>query len=84
MTRDDIKNVLAGEIGRIAPEVNFAEADPAMDLREAFEIDSMDFQNLVTALHIRLELPIPESDYEKLGTINAVLDYLEAETKAKS
>ena len=38
--------------------------------------NSMDFLNLVTALHKRLGLDIPEADYDRLGTIDAAIDYL--------
>lgn len=80
MTRTELTRIVSEELSRIAPEIDFEGADKREDLREAFEIDSMDFQNLVTALHDRLNIPIPEADYDKLGTIEAVIDYLVEET----
>jgi acyl carrier protein len=68
--------VLADEYGAIAPEVEFGEVDPKEDVREAFEIDSMDFLNLVTALSKRLGVPIPEADYPQLMTLGDAADYL--------
>jgi acyl carrier protein len=50
--------------------------DPGIDLREALDIDSMDFLNFITALHKRLRAAIPEADYPKLFTINDAVDYL--------
>ncbi len=82
MTRDEIAGVLADELGRIAPEMDFAEADRSADLRDAFEIDSMDFLNLVTALHQRLGVDIPEADYPRLASVDAAVDYLEARLAA--
>ena len=63
MTRDDITAVLIDELGRIAPEIDATGLDPDADLREEFDIDSMDFLNLVTALGERLQIDIPEIDY---------------------
>ncbi len=76
MTRDEIATVLADELGRIAPEVPFDEVDRGENIREAFDIDSMDFLNLVTALHKRLGVEIPEADYDRLETIDSTIGYL--------
>jgi hypothetical protein len=50
MTLDDITAVLIDELGRIAPEIDARGLDPDADLHGEFDIDSMDFLNLVTAL----------------------------------
>lgn len=76
MTESDIRTVLAQEFRRIAPEIPLEEVDPDDDLRDAFDIDSMDFLNLVIALHERLGIDIPESDYARLGSLRALTDYL--------
>jgi acyl carrier protein len=84
MSTSDTARALAEELGRIAPEIDFAATDPDEDLRDAFEIDSMDFLTLVTALSKRLGLDIPEADYPKLGTISDAVTYLEARAGAGS
>ena len=76
MTRDEITPALIDELGRIAPEIDPAGIDPAADLREQLDIDSMDFLNLVTALHERLNLDIPEIDYPDLTTLGHAVEYL--------
>jgi acyl carrier protein len=76
MTRYEIAAVLADELGRIAPEVPFDQVDRGESIREAFDIDSMDFLNLVTALHKRLGVDIPEADYDRLETIEGMIGYL--------
>jgi acyl carrier protein len=76
MTRDDITAVLISELGRIAPEIDPTVLDPDADLREELDIDSMDFLNLVAALHERLDLDIPEIDYPNLATLGHAVDYL--------
>jgi acyl carrier protein len=78
MTKDEIRTAVLDELGKIAPEIDGTRADPANDLREEFDIDSMDFLNLVTALHQRLGIDIPEADYPQLFTLNDAVTYLAA------
>ena len=74
----DIRKVVQEELNNIAPEVDLATIDPAEDLREAFDIDSMDFLNFITAIHHRLGFDIPELDYPKLVTLDGAIAYLTA------
>lgn len=76
MNKNEIESVLLEELGKIAPEIDAADVDGAGDLREEFDIDSMDFLNLVTALHDRLGIAIAESDYRQLGTLESAVDFL--------
>jgi acyl carrier protein len=78
MSEAEVRTVLLDELARIAPEIDGAAADPSGDLREEFDIDSMDFLNLVTALHERLGIDIPEADYPKLFTLDDAVAYLAA------
>jgi acyl carrier protein len=78
MTRDDLRRVLMGEIANIAPEVDIASVRDDADLREALDIDSISFLNLIIALNVRLGVEVPELDYPKLRNIRGALDYLEA------
>jgi acyl carrier protein len=72
----DIGTVVREELNNIAPEVDLATIDPAADLRDALDIDSMDFLNFVIAVHHRLGVDIPEIDYPKLVTIDGAIAYL--------
>ena len=74
----DIRKVVQEELGNIAPEVDLASIDPASDLREAIDIDSMDFLNFITAIHHRLGVEIPELDYPKLVTLDGAVAYIAA------
>ena len=78
MTEVDIRAVLQEELGNIAPEMDLNSLDPAADLREALDIDSMDFLNFVIAVHRRLAVDIPELDYPKLITFDGAMAYLKA------
>jgi len=74
----DIRKVVQEELNNIAPEVDLATVDPARDLRETFDIDSMDFLNFITAIHHRLGVDIPELDYPKLVTLDGAVAYIAA------
>ena len=78
MSDIDIRKVVLEELGNIAPEIDFATVDPAADLREAIDIDSMDFLNFITAIHHRLGVDIPEIDYSKLVTLDGAVEYIKA------
>jgi acyl carrier protein len=78
MSNIDVAVVLPEELGNIAPEIDLKTVDAGADLREALDIDSMDFLNFVTAIHHRLGVDIPEIDYPKLVTLDGAVHYLEA------
>jgi len=81
IVQEELSKIVQEELNNIAPEVDLATVDPAADLREAFDIDSMDFLNLVTALHHRTGVDIPEIDYPKLATLSGIVAYLTAKLK---
>jgi acyl carrier protein len=81
MSDTDIGKIVQDELGNIAPEADFASLDPAADLREALDIDSMDFLTFITAIHERLGIDIPEIDYSKLKTLEGAVSYLAAHRK---
>jgi acyl carrier protein len=82
MSETDLRKLVQEELSNIAPEIDIATVDPAADLREAIDIDSIDFLNLVTALHHRTGIEIPEIDYPKLVTLSGMVAYLEAKLKS--
>lgn len=78
MTRDELDRVIREEIGNVAPDADLETLDPAADIREALDLDSMDVMNIVIALHERLDVDIPDADARKLLTLNGAIDYLAA------
>jgi acyl carrier protein len=78
MTRAEIRKAVIEGLSNIAPETDPGGIGDAADVREALDIDSMDFLNFVIALHKRLEVAIPEVDYPKLLTIAGAVEYLAA------
>jgi acyl carrier protein len=76
MTNEDLRAIVLRELGAIAPEADLGTLDPKADLREALDIDSMDFLNFITAIHKKLGVEIAERDYPKLFTLAGAIDYL--------
>lgn len=78
MNTADATELLTRLLHRIAPEVDLGEADPTAPLQEALDLDSMDFLNLVTALHEAAGIDVPERDYPKLATVGGFVAYVAA------
>jgi acyl carrier protein len=76
MTDDSIRALLEKHLGRIAPEIPLDDVDRSADLRDEFDIDSMDFMTLITALGKDLSLPMPEADYDKMRSFDDLAAYL--------
>lgn len=80
MNTDDAHALTGRLIHRIAPEVNLGEVDCDAPLQEAMDLDSMDFLNLVTALHEETGIDVPERDYPRLSTLGGFVAYVAAAT----
>jgi len=76
MTESEAKSLIETVIGEIAPEADLTTLAGDEDMREALDLDSMDFMNLVVALHERTGIDIPEADYPKLHTLAGATAYL--------
>jgi acyl carrier protein len=76
MTEAEIRNLAAEVLGDIAPEADPGSLSDDEDLREALDLDSMDFLNFVIGLHKASGVDIPEADYPKLFTMKGVIAYL--------
>ena len=76
----ETETLLRAELHRIAPDIEIEDIDRDEELREEFDIDSLDFLNLVTALGKALNAPMPEADYAKMGSFNEMLSYLTQKT----
>lgn len=76
MDNNEIKTLILEELSNIAPEIEADEVPLDQDIREALELDSMDFLNLVIAVSKRSKVVIPEADYAKVLTLNAMISYV--------
>ena len=78
MTSEQVRLVVLEEIGNIAPEADLASLGEDEDIREALDIDSIAFLNLMIAFDKRLGIAVPELDYPKLRSLGGMLAYLTA------
>jgi acyl carrier protein len=77
MNRRAIRDAIVTALKSVAPEADTSSLDEAERLRDALDLDSMDFLNFVIALHEGLHVDIPEIDYPKMQTLADAVDYLE-------
>ena len=73
---DDVRDVVVEQLS-VAPDVVKLESKIIEDLGA----DSLDVVELVMALEEKFEVEIPDSDAEKLITINDVVSYIETLNK---
>ena len=76
MTADEIRAIVLAELSNIAPDIEPTELDPAVDLRDQADLDSMDFLNLTIALNQRLRIDIPESETGALNTVDGAVAFV--------
>jgi acyl carrier protein len=82
MTDSEIRTLAARALAGIAPEADLSSVADGEDLREALDLDSMDFLNFVIALSEGAGVPIPEADAPRLGTMAGLVGYLSTATRA--
>ncbi|MDL2337030.1 MAG: acyl carrier protein [Pseudomonadota bacterium] len=76
MNEQQIRTLAADVLAGIAPEADLATVGDDEDLRDALDLDSMDFLNFVIGLSERTGLKIPEADTARLQTMRGLLAYL--------
>ena len=76
MTDAELRAMIVDILGNIAPEGDLSTVADDEDLREALDLDSMDFLNFVVALHERTGIDLPEADYPRLRSLGGAIAYL--------
>jgi acyl carrier protein len=76
MNEEELKLVVLGALGRIAPEVDLGAIAPDVSLLDQLDLDSMDFLNFIVDLCEQLKVEIPEKDYRKLSSLDDCVAYL--------
>ncbi|HME60123.1 MAG TPA: phosphopantetheine-binding protein [Candidatus Binatia bacterium] len=76
MTESEIRQIVQQALSNVAPEVDVNAIDPAKDIRDQVDIDSVDFLNFVIGLHKEFNVEIPDADVAKLTTLNGCVGYL--------
>ena len=76
MNEQDIRRLAADVLAGIAPEADLAGVRDDEDMREALDLDSMDFLNFVIGLSEKTGRKIPEADAPRLVTMKGLVAYL--------
>jgi acyl carrier protein len=76
MSPADLRAAFLADLTSVAPDLDAGAIGDNDHLQDDLGLDSMDFLNLVAALHERFGLPIPETDYPRLATPAGAVAYL--------
>jgi len=76
MTREEIRALVLEKLLQVAPDIDPAQLDPAVSVRDQYDFDSMDFLNFTIALGREFQMDIPEKDYAELQSLEGAIDYL--------
>lgn len=78
MKADDVHRQIVEAVQAIAPEADCARIDAARSLRGQLDLDSFDFLNLLIDLQARTGVAVPEADYGRVDSLDALVAYLAA------
>ena len=76
LDQDQVRARMFEILETLAPEVDAAELVADVPLRKQIDLDSMDWLNVLAAIHESLGVDIPETDYGKLATLDSIVVYL--------
>jgi acyl carrier protein len=76
MNASDIRALVIQVLAGIAPEADLSTVGESEDLREALDLDSMDFLNFIVGLSQGSGRSIPEVDYPHCFTLQGLVAYL--------
>jgi acyl carrier protein len=76
MNEEEIKEIVFQLLKKIAPDTEPSTLKPDENIRETLNIDSFDSLQFIVALNKKTGIEIPEEDYGKIATLQAVLAYI--------
>jgi acyl carrier protein len=75
---DRIRSAVLVALGDVAPEADLAALSADAELRDALDLDSMDFLRFVQGIATATGVEVPEQDYAQLATLEGAVAYLVA------
>jgi acyl carrier protein len=84
MTKDELRSVVLQQLAHVAPDADLSTLEPDADLRDAFDLDSMDFLRFATGLSTAFHRDVPESAYPRIASLRGCMDYFSASSAANS
>ncbi len=76
MTPQEARELIGSALRQAAPGSDIDTIDPDAELREALELDSLDFLQFVEILSESSGHRIDEDDYPELETLNSSIKFL--------
>ncbi len=76
MTTTEAKAIIFRVLADIAPEIDPATVDGAVDLTEQIDLDSMDYLGWMVGISEATGIDIPQRDVSKFLTIDGAAAYL--------
>lgn len=71
------ESVVRQILGEVAPDTDPQDLDRSDNFREVLDIDSMDFLNVMIAINDRLGVSVPERDYGRLTSVEALVRFID-------
>ena len=78
ITRDEARAMIEAVLRDIVPDASLATLGDETDLRDTFELDSLDFVELVERLGKRARLRIEDDDAWRLRVLGSAVDFVAA------
>ena len=76
MTREQVRQAILNIISDIAPDEDLGTIKDEEKLRDQFDLDSMDFLDIVMELRKRYQIEVPEAEYGQLASLDSCAEYL--------
>lgn len=76
MNEEEIKEIFFQLLKKIAPDTEPSALLPDENIRETLNIDSFDSLQFIVALNEKTGIEIPEEDYGKIATLQALIAYI--------
>lgn len=70
------------QLGRVVPELEPAALRGDRPIRDELDVDSMDLLNFVIGLSKAFAIEIPEADYKRIATVDALVEYIAGRLRA--
>jgi acyl carrier protein len=74
------RDTILGLLAEIAPEADLGGLPDDADLRDAVDLDSLDFLNLIERLAEATGVDVPENDYPDVRTLGGLAAYVARHT----
>ena len=77
-TFERVRKILVDQLGDIKEE----EVTPQASIKDDLGADSLDVVEIVMGLEEEFEVTIPDTEAEKIVTVQQIMDYVEAHAKS--